>query len=126
VKESNLLQEVEASEITFTTKLRRDLIQKMLARKLRSGSLVFPPHTRNYRFKCHYRGLHLFLLFPGCETSSLALKEKRDSRVFEDKVLKRIIFGTKRDEGTVGGRKLRLMNTFVICRPTLCQISIGD
>jgi hypothetical protein len=45
VKESNLLQEVEASEITFTTKLRRDLIQKMLTRKLRSGSLVFPPHT---------------------------------------------------------------------------------
>jgi hypothetical protein len=41
----------------------------------------------------------------GCETWSLTLKEEHRLRVFENKVLRRI-FGPKRDEVTVGCRKL--------------------
>ena len=51
---------------------------------------------QNYKFAC-------FLY--GCETWSLALKEERRVRVFEDKVLRRI-FGPKRDEVTRKWRKL--------------------
>jgi hypothetical protein len=41
----------------------------------------------------------------GCGTWSLALREERMLRVFEDRVLKRI-FGPVRDEVTVERRKL--------------------
>jgi hypothetical protein len=41
----------------------------------------------------------------GCETWSLTLREEHRLRVFENKVLRRI-FGPKRDEETVGWRKL--------------------
>ena len=41
----------------------------------------------------------------GCETWSLALREERGLRVFENRVLRRI-FGRKRDEVTVEWRKL--------------------
>jgi hypothetical protein len=41
----------------------------------------------------------------GCETLSLTLKEEHRSRVFENRVLRRI-FGPKRDEMTGGWRKL--------------------
>jgi hypothetical protein len=41
----------------------------------------------------------------GCETWSLALKEKHRLRVFERRVLRRI-FGPKRDEVTASWRKL--------------------
>jgi hypothetical protein len=41
----------------------------------------------------------------GCETLSLTLREEHRLRVFENRVLRRI-FGPKRDEVTVGWRKL--------------------
>jgi hypothetical protein len=41
----------------------------------------------------------------GCETWSLALREKHRLRVFENRVLRRI-FGPRRDEVTVDCRKL--------------------
>jgi hypothetical protein len=41
----------------------------------------------------------------GCETWSLAVREKHNLRVFENRVLRRI-FGSKRDELTGGWRKL--------------------
>jgi hypothetical protein len=42
----------------------------------------------------------------GCESWSLTLREEHRLRVFENGVLRRI-FGVKRDEVTVGWRKLR-------------------
>jgi hypothetical protein len=42
----------------------------------------------------------------GCETWSLTLREEHGLRVFENRVLRRII-GPKRDEETGGWRKLR-------------------
>jgi hypothetical protein len=41
----------------------------------------------------------------GCETWSLALREQRRLRVFENRVLRRV-FGPKRDEVTGDWRKL--------------------
>jgi hypothetical protein len=52
---------------------------------------------------------HLTTILPvilyGCETWPLALKEEHRLRVFQNKVLKRII-GLKREEVTEGWRKL--------------------
>jgi hypothetical protein len=41
----------------------------------------------------------------GCETWSLTLREGHRARIFENRVLRRI-FGTKRDEVIGGSRKL--------------------
>ena len=52
-----------------------------------------------------YRTIILPVVFCGCETWSLALREERKLRVFENMVLRRI-FGTKRDEVTGEWRRL--------------------
>ena len=46
-----------------------------------------------------------FVLY-GCETWSLISREARRTRVFENRMLRRIIFGPKRDEVTEEWRKL--------------------
>jgi hypothetical protein len=45
------------------------------------------------------------VVFYGCETLSLTLREKHRLRVFENRVRRRI-FGPKKDEATGGWRKL--------------------
>jgi hypothetical protein len=45
------------------------------------------------------------MVFYGCETWSLTLREERKLRVFENMVLRRV-FGPKRDEVTGESRKL--------------------
>jgi hypothetical protein len=52
-----------------------------------------------------YRIIILYVVFYGCETWSLTLREKRRLRAFENRVLRRI-FGPKRDEVTGEWRKL--------------------
>jgi hypothetical protein len=52
-----------------------------------------------------YRTIILPVVLYGCETLSLTLREEHRLRVFENRVLRRI-FGSKRDEVTVGWRKL--------------------
>jgi hypothetical protein len=52
-----------------------------------------------------YRNIILSIVFYGCETWALTLREERWLRVFENRVLKRI-FGPKRDEVTGEWRKL--------------------
>jgi hypothetical protein len=52
-----------------------------------------------------YRTIILPVVLYGCETWSLTLREEHRSRVFENRVLRRI-FGPKRDEVTGGWRKL--------------------
>jgi hypothetical protein len=47
----------------------------------------------------------LLIVFNGCETCFLTLKEKHGLREFENKVLRRI-FGSKGDEITGGWRTL--------------------
>jgi hypothetical protein len=45
------------------------------------------------------------VILSGCETWALTLRVEQKLRVFENRVLRRI-FGPKRDEVTVGQRKL--------------------
>jgi hypothetical protein len=52
------------------------------------------------------RNIILTLVFCGCETWSLILREKRRLRVFESRVLGRI-FGPKKEEVTGEWRKLQ-------------------
>jgi hypothetical protein len=53
-----------------------------------------------------YKTIILPVVLYGCETFSLTLREGQRSRVFENRVLRRI-FGPKRDEVTRGWRKLQ-------------------
>jgi len=52
-----------------------------------------------------YRTIILPVVWYGCETWSLTLKEERRLRVFENRVLRRV-FGPKRDEVAGKWRKL--------------------
>jgi len=61
--------------------------------------------SKNIKIKV-YRTIILTVVFYGCETWSLTLREERRLRVFENRVL-RGIFGPKRDEVTGEWRKLR-------------------
>jgi hypothetical protein len=60
--------------------------------------------SRNVKIKI-YKTIILFVVLYGCETLSLTLREEHRSRVFENRVLRRI-FGPKRYEVTGGWRKL--------------------
>jgi hypothetical protein len=67
------------------------------------------------------RTIILPVVFHGCETWSLALREERRLRVFENRVLGRI-FGLKRDEVTGEWRKLHNVDLNDL---TLHQILFG-
>jgi hypothetical protein len=60
--------------------------------------------SRNIKVKI-YKTLILAVVFYGCETWSVALREEHRLRVFEDRVLRRI-FGPERDEVTGEWRTL--------------------
>jgi hypothetical protein len=60
--------------------------------------------SRNVKVKI-YTTIILPVIFYGCETWSLKLREEHRLRVFENMVLRRI-FGPKRDEVTGEWRKL--------------------
>jgi hypothetical protein len=53
-----------------------------------------------------YKIIILSAVLYGCETWSPTLKEEHRLKVFENRVLRRIVFGSKRDEVTGGRRKL--------------------
>ena len=67
---------------------------------LLSSSLL----SKNLKIKI-YRNLILPVVLCGCETWSLTLREERRLRVFENKVLRRVL-GPKRDEVTGEWREL--------------------
>jgi len=69
-----------------------------------SESFVFQFAIKNLKIKI-CRTIMLSAVLYGCETWSLALREERALRVFENRVLRRI-FGPKRDEVTEEWRKL--------------------
>jgi hypothetical protein len=60
--------------------------------------------SKNLKIKI-YRTIILPVVFYGCETWSLTLKEERRVMLFENRVL-RTVFGPKRDEATGEWRKL--------------------
>jgi hypothetical protein len=65
---------------------------------------VFPSVVKNLKMRI-YKTIILPVIFYGCETWSLTLREEHRLRVFENKVLRRV-FGPKRDEVSGGWRKL--------------------
>jgi hypothetical protein len=60
--------------------------------------------SKNLKIKI-YRSIFLPVVFYGCETWSLTLREERRLRVFESRVLRRV-FGPERDEVTGEWREL--------------------
>jgi hypothetical protein len=76
--------------------------------------------SRNLKVKI-YKTIILPIVFYGCETWSLTLREEHRLKVFENRVL-RGIFGPKRDEVTGDWRKLH-NGSFIIC--THHQILLG-
>jgi hypothetical protein len=89
------------------------LIEKEIKRRLNSDNawLPFSPEHLSSRVVCKnvkvkiYRNIILSVALYGCETWSLILREKNRLRVFEIRVLRRIL-GQKSDEVTGGWRKL--------------------
>jgi hypothetical protein len=71
---------------------------------LGAESSAFRLLSKNLKFRI-YRTIILPVVLYGCETWSLTLKEERRLRVFENRVLRRIL-GPKRDQVTGERRKL--------------------
>ena len=65
-----------------------------------------------------YRTITLPVVLYGCETWSLALREERRLRVFENRVLRRI-FGPKRDETTGKWEENYITRRLLISTPHL-------
>ena len=68
-------------------------------------SFVFQIAIQKCKDQDIYRTLILPVVLYGCETWSLTLREERELRVFEKRVLRRI-FGPRRDEVTGEWRRL--------------------
>jgi hypothetical protein len=88
--------------------------------------LSFTLISKNVKIKI-YRNIILIVVFYGCETWSLTLREEYRLRVFENRVLRRK-FGPKRDEVTGKWRRLHneefyalysLPNTFRVIKSRL-------
>jgi hypothetical protein len=76
--------------------------------------------SKNIKIKI-YRTKMLPVILYGCETCSLALREERRLRVFENRMLRKVLW-SKRDEITGSGEDY-ITRSFVIC--TAHQILFG-
>jgi hypothetical protein len=85
--------------------------------KLLYSSLI----SKNLKIKI-YRNTILPVVFHGCETWSLTLREERRVRVFENRVLRRIL-GPKRNEVTGEWKKLhnKELND-LYCSPYIARV----
>ena len=88
-------------------------IQEEIKSRLKSGNACYHSVknlwssgllSKNLKIEMN-KNIILTVVFCGCETCSLTLREERRLRVSENKVLRRI-FGPKRDEVTEEWRKL--------------------
>ena len=104
---------VEEFKYLGTTLTNQNSIQKEIKSRLKSGNACYysvhnilssPLLSKNFKIKI-YRTIILPVVFYGCETWSLTLREEHRPRVFENRVLRRI-FGPKRDGVTGEWRKL--------------------
>ena len=104
---------MEEFRYLVTTLTNQNSIQEEINNRLNSGNACY--HlvqdllscsllSKNLKIKT-FRSIILPVVLYGCETWSLALREERRLRVFENRVLRRI-FGPKRDEVTGEWRKL--------------------
>jgi hypothetical protein len=102
-------ERVEQFKCLGTTLTNQNSISEEIESRLRSGNACYHSVqyllssrllSKNLKIKM-YRTIILRVVFYGCETWSLTLREKRKLRVFENRVLRRI-FGPRKDEVTGG------------------------
>ena len=95
------------------TLINQIFFQEEIKSRLKSGNACYSSVqnlwsssllSKNLKTKL-FRTTVLPVVLYGCETWLLTLREKRTLRVFENRVFMRI-FGLKREEVTVEGRKL--------------------
>jgi len=107
------IERVEVFKYLGTTLTNKNSIQEEIKSRLKLGNACY--FSVQNLLSCSllpqklkikiYRTIILPVVLYGCETWSLALREKRRLRVFENRVLRRV-FGPKRDEVTGEWRKL--------------------
>ena len=74
--------------------------------------------SKNLKIKI-YRTIILPVVLYGCETRSLTLREERKLRVFENRVLRRVV-GPKREEVT--GERRKLHNEEMYSLPNIMRV----
>jgi len=98
----NSFERVEQFKYLGTTITYQNSIQEEIKSRLKSGNICYHSVqnilsssllSKNLKIKM-YRNIILPVVLYGCETWSLALREERRRRVFENRVLRRI-FGPK-------------------------------
>jgi len=112
--DNSSIERVEDFKYLGTALTNQNYIQEEIKSRLKSGNVCCHSVknllnssllSKNLKIKI-YRTVILSVVFCGCETWSLTLREERGLRVFENRVLRRV-FGPKRDEVTGEWRKLR-------------------
>jgi len=110
--DNSSFERVEEFKYMGTTLTYQNYIQEEIKSGLKSGnacyhsvqnSLSSSLLSKNIKIKIH-RSIILTVVLYGCETWSLALREERRLRLFENRVLRRA-FGPKRDDVTGVWRK---------------------
>jgi hypothetical protein len=104
---------VEEFKYLRTTLTDQNFIQKKIKSRLKLGNACYHSVqnllssrllSKNLKIKIYGTTILPVVLY-GCETWSLTLREERRLRVFENKVLRKVL-GPKRGEETGEGRKL--------------------
>jgi len=112
------------------TTLNHNSVMEEIKSRLKSGNACYRSVqnllsssllSKNIRINI-YRAIILPVVFYGCETWSLTLREKRRLRLFENRVL-RTVFGPKRDEVTGSGENY-IMRSLRSVLPT--QYCVGN
>jgi len=94
---------------------------KVSKNSIRNESFVFQVAIQKFKIKI-YRIIILPVVFYGCETWSLTLREERGLRVFENMVLRRT-FGPKRHEVTREWRRLHNEElNDLYCSPNIVRV----
>ena len=111
--DNSSFESVEQFRYLGTIITNQNSIQEEIKSRLKSGNAYYYSVQnilsssflyKILKIKIH-RTIILSVVFYGCETWSLILREERRLRVFENRVLRKI-FGPKRDEMTGEWRKL--------------------
>jgi len=112
-----------------TTFTYQSSIQEEIKRRLKLGNAcchsvenLLSPSLQSKTLKIKiYRTIIFLVVFNGCGTWSLTLREERRLRVFENRVLRRI-FGSERDEVIGEWRKQHNEElNDLYCSPILCE-----
>jgi hypothetical protein len=123
-------ERVEQFKYMRTTLMNRNSIHEEIKSRLKSGNAYYHSVqnvlssrllSKNIKIKI-YRTVILPVVFYGCETWSLTLREKHNLKVFKNRVLRKI-FGPKRNKLTVQWRRLHNEELFdVHSSPILIQV----